>query len=179
MNNQEQLLALKETMERLESQIKTYEEQEEELGTKLDLIKNERSSLNNLLYKISDIYSNLKLKTLLEEENLNLYRYELSTDYFGTDTIGYVLVKKGIDPEIKYTDVLKGLAINNLYYYGYVTEDYYYRLAEELDIYLDDEKAVENSELADLEISDYYYSIELVTNYSNLNIDIEKIERWN
>lgn len=174
MNNQEQLLALKETINRLESQIKTYEEQEEELITKLYSIRSEKRSLNNLFYKISITY----LKTLLKEENLNLYRYELSTDYFGTDTIGYVLVKKGIDPEIKYADVLKGLAINNLYYYGYVTEDYYYRLAEELDIYLDDEKAVENSELADLEISDYYYSIELVTNYSNLNIDIEKIERW-
>ena len=71
MNNQEQLLALKETMNRLENQIKTYEEQEEELNTKLDSIKNERNSLDNLLYKISDIYSNLKLKTLLEEENLN------------------------------------------------------------------------------------------------------------
>lgn len=96
MNNQEQLLALKETMKRLESQIKTYEEQEEELETKLDSIKNERNSLNNLFYKISIIY----LKTLLKEENLNLYRYELSTDYFGTDTIGYVLVKKGIDPKL-------------------------------------------------------------------------------
>ena len=174
MNNQEQLLALKETTNRLESQIKTYEEQEEELITKLYSIRSEKRSLNNLFYKISNIY----LKTLLEEENLNLYRYKLSTDYFGTDTIGYVLVKKGIDPEIKYADVLKELAINNLYYYGYVTEDYYYRLAEELDIYLDDEKAVENSELANLEISNYYYSIELVTNYSNLNIDIKKIERW-
>ena len=174
MNNQEQLLALKETTNRLESQIKTYEEQEEELITKLYSIRSEKRSLNNLFYKISNIY----LKTLLEEENLNLYRYKLSTDYFGTDTIGYVLVKKGIDPEIKYADVLKELAINNLYYYGYVTEDYYYRLAEELDIYLDDEKAVENSELANLEIPNYYYSIELVTNYSNLNIDIKKIERW-
>lgn len=174
MNNQEQLLALKETMNRLESQIKIYEEQEEEFITKLYSIRSEKRSLNNLFYKISNTY----LKTLLEEENLNLYRYELSTDYFGTDTIGYVLIKKGIDPEIKYADVLKGLAINNLYHYGYVTEDYYYRLAEELDIYLDDEKAVENSELADLEIADYYYSIELVTNYSNLNIDVEKIERW-
>ena len=173
MNNQEQLLALKETTNRLESQIKTYEEQEEELITKLYSIRSEKRSLNNLFYKISNIY----LKTLLEEENLNLYRYKLSTDYFGTDTIGYVLVKKGIDPEIKYADVLKELAINNLYYYGYVTEDYYYRLAEELDIYLDDEKAVENSELANLEIPNYYYSIELVTNYSNLNIDIKKIER--
>lgn len=178
MNNQEQLLALKETMNRLESQIKTCEEQEEELVTKLDSIKNERSSLDNLLYKISDIYSNLKLKTLLEEENLNLYGYELSTDYAGTDTIGYVLVKKGINPEIEYAGILNDLAINNLYYYGYVTEDYYYRLAEELGIDIYDEETVENSELADLEVSEYDYSIELVTDYSNLDIDIEKVERW-
>ena len=178
MNNQEQLLALKETMNRLENQIKTCEEQEEELVTKLDSIKNERSSLDNLLYKISDIYSNLKLKTLLEEENLNLYRYELSTDYVGTDTIGYVLVKKGINPEIEYAGILNDLAINNLYYYGYVTEDYYYRLAEELGIDIYDEEKVENSELADLEVSEYDYSIELVTDYSDLDIDIEKVERW-
>lgn len=178
MNNQEQLLALKETMNRLESQIKTYEEQEEELVTKLDSIKNERSSLDNLLYKISDIYSNLKLKTLLEEENLNLYRYELSTDYAGTDTIEYVLVKKGIDPEIKYADMLESLAVDNLHSYGYMTESEFYRLAEELNIDLDDEEAVENSDLADLEVSEYDYSIELVTDYSDLDIDVEKIERW-
>lgn len=178
MNNQEQLLALKETMNRLESQIKTYGEQEEELDAKLDSIKNEKSSLNNLLYKISDIYSNLKLKTLLEEENLNLYRYELSTDYIGTDTIGYVLIKKGIDPEIEYAEALDNLAIDNLNSYDYITEEDYYCLAQELGIDLDDEDAVEKSELADLEISDYYYSIELVTDYSDLDIDIEKVERW-
>ena len=177
MNNQEQLLALKETMNRLEGQIKTYEKQEEELEDKLDSIKNEKSSLNNLLYKISDIYSNLKLKTLLEKENLNLYRYELSTNYAGTDTIGYVLIKKGIDPEIKYADVLKSLAVDNLHSYGYMTESEFYRLAEELDIDLDDEEAVENSDLE--YVTDYYYSIELVTDYSDLDIDIEKIERWN
>lgn len=176
MNNQEQLLALKETMKRLESQIKTYEEQEEELEDKLDSIKNEKSSLNNLLYKISDIYSNLKLKTLLEEENLNLYRYELSTDYVGTDTIEYVLIKKGIDPEIKYADMLENLAIDNLHSYGYMTESEFYHLTEELDIDIDDEEAVENSDLE--YVADYYYSIELVTNYSDLDIDIEKVERW-
>ena len=178
MNNQEQLLALKETMNRLESQIKTYEEQEEELETKLDSIKNEKSSLNNLLYKISDIYSNLKLKILLEEENLNLYRYELSTDYIGTDTIGYVLIKKGINPEIEYAEALDNLAIDNLNSYDYITEEDYYCLAQELGIDLDDEDAVNNSELAYLEISNYYYSIELVTDYSDLDIDIEEIERW-
>lgn len=178
MNNQEQLLALKETMNRLESQIKTYEEQGEELITKLDSIKNERNSLDKLLYKISDIYSNLKLKTLLEEENLNLYRYELSTDYVGTDTIGYALVKKGIDPEIEYAEALDNLAIDNLNSYDYITEEDYYCLAQELGIDLDDEDAVNNSELAYLEISNYYYSIELVTDYSDLDIDIEEIERW-
>lgn len=178
MNNQEQLLALKETMNRLESQIKTYEEQEEELEDKLDSIKNEKNSLNNLLYKISDIYSNLKLKTLLEKENLNLYRYELSTDYIGTDTIGYVLIKKGINPEIEYAEALDNLAIDNLNSYDYITEEDYYCLAQELGIDLDDEDAVNNSELADLEISDYYYSIELVTDYSDLDIDVETIERW-
>lgn len=178
MNNQEQLLALKETMNRLESQIKTYEEQEEELEDKLDSIKNEKSSLNNLLYKISDIYFNLKLKTQLEEENLNLYRYELSTDYIGTDTIGYVLIKKGIDPEIEYAEALDNLAFDNLNSYDYITEEDYYCLAQELGLDLDDEDTVNNSELADLEISDYYYSIELVTDYSDLDIDVETIERW-
>lgn len=178
MNNQEQLLALKETMNRLKSQVETYEEQEEELEDKLDSIKNERSSLNILFYKISDIYSNLKLKTLLEEENLNLYRYELSTNYVGTDTIEYVLIKKGIDPEIKYADMLENLAIDNLHSYGYMTESEFYYLSKELDIDLDDEKAVENSELGYAEVSDYYYSIELVTDYSELNINLKDIERW-
>lgn len=179
MNNREQLLALKETANRLKSQIKTYEEQEEELEIRLDSIKNEKKSLNNLLYKISDIYSNLKLKTLLEEENLNLYRYELSTDYVSTDTIGYILIKKGIDLEIKYADMLENLAIDNLHSYGYMTESEFYHLAEELGIDLDAEEAVENSELGYIEVSNYYYSIELVTDYSDLDIDIEKIERWN
>lgn len=178
MNNQEQLLALKETMKRLESQIQTYEEQEEELETKLDSIKNERNSLNNLFYKISDIYSNLKLKTLLEEENLNLYRYELSTGYIGMDTIGYVLIKKGIDPEVEYAEILNDLAVDNLESYGYTTEDDYYCLAQELGVDLDDEEAIEKSELANLEVSEYNYSIELVTDYSDLDIDIEKVERW-
>ena len=179
MNNREQLLALKETANRLKSQIKTYEEQEEELEIRLDSIKNEKKSLNNLLYKISDIYSNLKLKILLEEENLNLYRYELSTDYVSTNTIGYILIKKGIDPEIKYADMLENLAIDNLHSYGYMSESEFYYLSEELDIDLDDEEAVENSGLRYAEVSDYYYSIELVTDYSDLDIDVEKIERWN
>lgn len=178
MNNQEQLLTLKETLERLERQRNTYQEQENCLKEKLEKIRNEKRSLNLLYHKMQEIYSNLKLKTLLEEENLNLYRYELSTDYAGTDTIGYVLVKKGINPEIEYAGILNDLAINNLYYYGYVTEDYYYRLAEELGIDIYDEETVENSELADLEVSEYDYSIELVTDYSDLDIDIEKVERW-
>ena len=45
MNNQEQLLALKETTNRLKSQIKTYEEQEEELITKLYSIRSEKKIL--------------------------------------------------------------------------------------------------------------------------------------
>jgi hypothetical protein len=178
MNNQEQLLTLEETIKRLESQIKIYEEQEERLEIKLDSIKNEKRSLDNLLYKMSGMYSDLKIKILLEEENLNLYKYELSTDYVGTDTIGYVLVKKEINPEIKYADTLNGLALDNLESYGYISEDDYSCLAQEFGIDLDDEEAVENSELADLEISGYDYSIELVTDYSDLDIDIEKVERW-
>lgn len=172
MNNQVQLLAIK----RLENIVKTYKEREEELNIKLDAIKKEKRTLNNLLYKTSKMYSNLKVKTLLEEENLNLYRYELSTDYAGTDTIEYVLVKKGIDPEIKYADMLESLAVDNLHSYGYMTESEFYRLAEELNIDLDDEEAVENSDLE--YVADYYYSIELVTDYSELDIDIEEIERW-
>lgn len=178
MNNQEQLLTLKETMERLESQVKTYKEQEEKLEIKLDSIKNEKRSLDNLLYKMSEMYSDLKIKTLLEEEDLNLYRYELSTDYIGMDTIGYALIKKGVDPEVEYADTLDDLALDNLESYGYITEDDYCCLAQELGIDLDDEEAVENSELADLEVSEYDYSIELVTDYSDLDIDIEKVERW-
>lgn len=178
MNNQEQLLTLEETIKRLESQIKIYEEQEERLEIKLDSIKNEKRSLDNLLYKMSGMYSDLKIKILLEEENLNLYKYRLSTDYVGTDTIGYVLVKKEINPEIEYADTLDGLALDNLESYGYINEDDYFCLAQKLGIDLDDEEAVENSELADLEDSGYNYSIELVTDYSDLDIDIEKIERW-
>lgn len=62
MNNQEQLLTLEETIKRLESQIKIYEEQEERLEIKLDSIKNEKRSLDNLLYKMSGMYSDLKIK---------------------------------------------------------------------------------------------------------------------
>lgn len=178
MNNQEQLLTLEETIKRLESQIKIYEEQEERLEIKLDSIKNEKRSLDNLLYKMSGMYSDLKIKILLEEENLNLYKYRLSTDYVGTDTIGYVLVKKEINPEIEYADTLDGLALDNLESYGYISEDDYFCLAQELGIDLDDEEAVENSELAGLEDSGYNYSIELVTDYSDLDIDIEEVERW-
>lgn len=178
MNNQEQLLTLKETMERLENQVKTYKEQEEKLEIKLDSIKNEKRSLDNLLYKMSEMYSDLKIKTLLEEENLNLYRYELSTDYVGMDTVGYALIKKGVDPEIEYADALDDLALDNLESYGYITESAYQDLADDLGIDLDNEEEVENSELVDMEISDYSWSIELVTDYSDLDIDIEKIERW-
>lgn len=178
MNNQEQLSVLKETIERLENQIKTYKEQKEKLEIKVDSIKKEKGVLDNLLYKISKIYSNLKLKTLLEEENLNLYKYELIADHYGTDEIGYVLIKKGVDPEIEYAETLNDLAIENLNSYGYISEEDYYCLAEELGIDLDDEDVVNDSELADLKVSDYNYSIELVTDYSELDIDIEEIERW-
>lgn len=178
MDNQEQLLTLKETIRKLENQIKSYEEQERELEAKLNLIKNERRTLDNLLYKISKIYSNLKLKFILEEENLNLYKYELTTDYCGTDEIGYVLIKKGVDPEIEYWETLNDLAIDNLNSYNYISEEDYHCLAEELGIDLNDEDAVNDSELANLEVSDYNYSIELVTDYSELDIDIEEIERW-
>lgn len=178
MNNQEQLFTLKETLERIERQHNTYQEQEEYLKEKLEKIRNEKSSLNLLYHKMQEIYSNLEIKTILEEENLELYRYELSTGYVGMDTVGYVLIKKGIDPEIEYADILNDLAIDNLNSYGYVTEDDYYCLAQELGINLDDEEAIENSELAGLEVSEYYYSIELVTDYSDLDIDIKKVERW-
>lgn len=178
MNNQEQLLTLKETLERLERQRNTYQEQENCLKEKLEKIRNEKSSLNLLYHKMQEIYSNLEIKAILEEEDLNLYRYKLSTEYVGTDTVGYVLIKKGVDPEVEYADILNDLAIDNLNSYGYTTEDDYYCLAQELEIDLDDEEAVENSELADLEVSEYDYSIELVTDYSDLDIDIEKVERW-
>lgn len=178
MNNQEQLLTLKETLERLERQRNTYQEQENCLKEKLEKIRNEKSSLNLLYHKMQEIYSNLEIKTILEEENLNLYRYELSTGYVGMDTVGYVLIKKGVDPEVEYAGILNDLAIDNLDSYGYTTEDDYYCLTQELGIDLDDEEAVENSELADLKISEYDYSIELVTDYSDLDIDIEKVERW-
>lgn len=179
MNNQEQLLTLKETLERLERQRNTYQEQEKCLKEKLEKIRNEKRSLNFLYHKMQEIYSNLEIKTILEEENLELYRYKLSTEYVGVDTVGYVLIKKGINPEVEYADILNDLAIDNLDSYGCTTEDDYYCLAQELRIDLDDEEAVENSELASLEVSEYYYSIELVTDYSDLDIDIEKIERWN
>lgn len=178
MNNQEQLLTLKETLERLERQRNTYQEQENCLKEKLEKIRNEKRSLNLLYHKMQEIYSNLEIKTILEEEDLNLYRYKLSTEYVGMDTVGYVLIKKGINPEVEYADILNDLAIDNLDSYGYTTEDDYYCLAQELGIDLDDEEAVENSELADLKISGYDYSIELVTDYSDLDIDIEKVERW-
>ena len=178
MNNQEQLLTLKETLERLERQCKTYQEQEKYLKEKLEKIRNEKMSLNLLYHKMQEIYSNLEIKTILEEENLELYRYKLFTEYIGMDTVGYVLIKKGIDPEVEYADILNDLAIDNLDSYGCTTEDDYYCLAQELGINLDDEEAIENSELAGLEVSEYYYSIELVTDYSDLDIDIEKIERW-
>lgn len=178
MNNQEQLLALKETINRLERQRNTYQEQEKCLKEKLEKIRNEKRSLNLLYYKMQEIYSNLEIKTILEEEDLNLYRYKLFTEYVGTDTVGYVLIKKGVDPEVEYAGILNDLAIDNLESYGYMTEDDYYCLAQELGIDLDDEEVVENSELAGLEPSEYYYSIELVTDYSDLDIDIEKVERW-
>lgn len=178
MNNQEQLFTLKETLERLERQRNTYQEQENCLKEKLEKIRNEKRSLNLLYHKMQEIYSNLEIKTILEEGNLELYRYKLSTEYVGTDTVGYVLIKKGINPEVEYADILNDLAIDNLDSYGYTTEDEYYCLAQELGIDLDDEEAVENSDLAGLEPSEYYYSIELVTDYSDLDIDIEKVERW-
>lgn len=178
MNNQEQLLTLKETLERIERQYNIYQEQEECLKEKLEKIRNEKSSLNLLYHKMQEIYSNLEIKTILEEENLELYRYKLSTEYVGMDTVGYVLIKKGINPEVEYADILNDLAIDNLDSYGCTTVDDYYCLAQELGIDLDDEEAVENSDLADLKISEYDYSIELVTDYSDLDIDIEKVERW-
>lgn len=178
MNNQEQLLTLKETLERLERQRNIYQEQENCLKEKLDKIRNEKRSLNLLYHKMQEIYSSLEIKTILEEEDLNLYRYELSTGYVGMDTVGYVLIKKGVDPEVEYADILNDLAIDNLDSYGCTTEDDYYCLAQELGIDLDNEEAVENSELAGLEASEYYYSIKLVTDYSDLDIDIKKVERW-
>ena len=68
MNNQEQLLTLKETLERLERQRNTYQEQENCLKEKLEKIKNEKRSLNFLYHKMQEIYSNLEIKTILEEE---------------------------------------------------------------------------------------------------------------
>lgn len=129
MNNQEQLLTLKETLERLERQRNTYQEQEKCLKEKLEKIRNEKKSLNLLYHKMQEIYSNLEIKTILEEENLNLYRYELSIGYVGMDTVGYVLIKKRVDPEVKYAGMLNDLAIDNLDSYGYMTEDDYYCLA--------------------------------------------------
>lgn len=178
MNNQEQLLTLKETLERLERQRNTYQEQESCLKEKLEKIRNEKRSLSLLYYKMQEIYSNLEIKTILEEENLELYRYELSTGYCGQDLIDYVLIKKGINPEEEYFLQLNELAREHLESYGYMSEDDYYSTADELEIDLDDEEAIENSDLADIVYTTYEWRIERVTDYSELNINLKDIERW-
>lgn len=178
MNNQEQLLTLKETLERLERQRNTYQEQEKCLKEKLEKIKNEKRSLSLLYYKMKEIYSNLEIKTILEEENLELYRYELSTGYCGQDLIDYVLIKKGTNPEEEYFSQLNELAREHLESYGYMSEDDYYSIADELGIDLDNEEAIENSDLADVVCTTYEWRIERVTDYSELNINLKDIERW-
>ena len=178
MNNQEQLLTLKETLERLERQRNAYQEQEECLKEKLEKIRNEKRSLSLLYYKMQEIYSNLEIKTILEEENLELYRYELFTGYCGQDLIDYVLIKKGINPEEEYFLQLNELAHEHLESYGYMSEDGYYSTADELGIDLDDEEAIENSDLADIVYTTHEWRIERVTDYSELNINLKDIERW-
>lgn len=178
MNNQEQLLTLKGTLERLERQRNTYQEQESCLKEKLEKIRNEKRSLNFLYHKMQEIYSNLEIKTILEEENLELYRYELSTGYCSQDLIDYVLIKKGVNPEEEYFLQLNELARDHLESYGYMSEDDYYSIAEELGIDLDDEEAIENSNLTDIVYTTYEWRIEKVTDYSELNINLKDIERW-
>ena len=131
-----------------------------------------------LYYKVQEIYSNLEIKIILEEGNLELYRYELSTGYHGQDLIDYLLIKKGVNPEKEYFLQLNELAREHLESYEYMSEDEYYSIADELGIDLYDEEAIENSDLADIIYTTHEWHIERVTDYSELNIDLKDIERW-
>lgn len=119
-----------------------------------------------------------EVKTLLEEGKLEVYRYELFTEHQGEESCGYVLIKKGVNPEEKYWERLNDLALENLEMRGYMTKETYYDYANSLGIDLTNKEAIKNSELDGIECSDYGWRINRVEDYSNLDIYLNFIKRW-
>lgn len=61
-----------------------------------------------------------------------------------------------------------------------LVDEVYYQMDDDLDIDLEDEEAVENSDLVDYDYSDYCWDIEKVEDLSEVigHIDLDDIEEW-
>lgn len=171
---EEKLKQLKEELEAIESRIV-------ELTLKLERLQKRRSAILNDICEEKILAKEKEFVDYLNEKGLVLYKYILSTDYVGCDTTEYVLIPKEIeDVETTYSRDLDELALDNLHSFGYLTEEEYYDMADELDIDLEDEEAVEGSDLADYDYSYYYWDIERVEDLSGVvgYIDLNDIEEW-
>lgn len=179
MELQERLKQIKKEIEVIDEKIESIELKMQPLKKQLEdnqyLKTNLVFAYNQLTYDIR----NMEIQTILDKENVDLYKYILLTDYVGTDEVGYILIKKGVNPEKEYVDEFNTMALENLYSYGYVTESDYYDMANDLKIDIDDEDAIEESELADIEIATYDWRVEKIEDLNELaGININNIERW-
>lgn len=172
---------MREKLKQLEEQLEAIESRIVELTLKLEKLQKIRSAILNDICEEKILVKEKELIDYLDENSLVLYKYTLSTDYVGCDTTEYVLIPKEIkDVETTYSRDLDELALDNLHSFGYLTEEEYYNMADELDIDLEDEEAIENSDLVDYDYSYYYWDIERVEDLSEVvgYIDLKDIEEW-
>lgn len=152
-----------------------------EIEKEKEVIEKKKREIAIKLYQQRELIAEKKLIDYLNDNGLVLYKYTLSLDYIGCDTTEYVLIPKEVkDVEAMYSRDLDELALDNLHSYGYLTDEEYYQMADDLDIDLEDEEAVENSDLVDYDYSDYCWDIEKVEDLSEVigHIDLDDIEEW-
>ena len=163
---------LENTMKNKYIKLKELKEKEKELNV---LVENALRTYNKLIIDLRGVNKAIKvleeavkvaeLKEFLEVNELEPWKYTATTDYIGMDTVEYFLTPKDTDVYVKYEEEFNNMALENLHYYGYVTEE------EKWD---DD-----TGEYDDFAISDYDYSVEKITDMSELmDIDIGKLEIW-
>ena len=170
-----------EKLKQLEEQLEAIESRLIELTLKLEKLQKIRSAILNDICEEKILAKEKEFINYLDEKGLVLYKYTLSTDYAGCDTTEYVLIPKEInDAAYVYGEDLDELALENLHSFGYLTEEEYYDMADELDIDLEDEEAVEESDLVYYDYSYCYWDIEKVEDLNEVigYIDLDMIEEW-
>lgn len=163
---------LEENMENKYIKLKKLKEKEKEMNAlaenalrKYNKLRTDSVKVRRDIIALEEAIKIEEREEFLEVNELELWEYTATTDYFGMDRVEFFLTPKDTDVCVKYEEEFVNMALENLHDYGYVTEE---------------EKW--NDDIGEYDgfgISDYDYSVEKITDMSELlDIDIGGLEIW-